>query len=114
NGYSKGEAEGVMGSFAAAVADGGHPYTEREASASLNSAYNRPAREPWGEALKRRRPTAGAAPATANGVHSNGAGAPPGSPPHEPPGATAECPPGDDGACECNEALDDPHRLARL
>jgi len=48
NGISQAEAEAIMLRYSAQVGDTGpEPYTEREAIASLQQAYNRPAREPW-------------------------------------------------------------------
>jgi hypothetical protein len=51
NRYSEAEAEGVVVRFAGAAPGHGHPYTEREARATVRSAYSRPAREPWVKAL---------------------------------------------------------------
>ncbi|GAI16510.1 unnamed protein product, partial [marine sediment metagenome] len=46
NGISQAEAEAIMQSYVCQVGDTGlEPYTEREAIASLQQAYNRPARE---------------------------------------------------------------------
>lgn len=53
NGYSRAEAEGVLDSYAAAVPQGEHPYTGREARASLEQAYRQSPREPWAKALGR-------------------------------------------------------------
>jgi hypothetical protein len=47
NGYAKAEAAAVLQRYAAAVPQEGHPYQAREAHASLDSAYSRPARQPW-------------------------------------------------------------------
>jgi putative DNA primase/helicase len=48
NRYLYYEAETVLLSYQASVTQEPHPYTVREAIASTRSAYNRPAREPWG------------------------------------------------------------------
>ncbi len=47
NGFSRTEAESIMKEYARSVSQDGHPYTEKEAIASLCSAYAKPARQPW-------------------------------------------------------------------
>lgn len=55
NGYTRDEAHGVMLEFAGQVREGGasHLYNEREALASLHSAFSRAPRAPWGAAGSR-------------------------------------------------------------
>lgn len=56
SGLSKGEAESIMREYVHRVPVGGNAYTEREALASLNQAFARPAREPAIPAECRDRP----------------------------------------------------------
>lgn len=46
NGYSKSEAEGILKRYVGLTERKAHPYTEREALASVEQAYRRPARAP--------------------------------------------------------------------
>jgi hypothetical protein len=47
NGYSKADAGRVMEDYAEQVSQEGHPYTKREAQATLRSAFSQPKREAW-------------------------------------------------------------------
>jgi hypothetical protein len=47
NGYDKGEAGSILLDYARSVTQQPHPYSEREAIASLHQAFSRPARDAW-------------------------------------------------------------------
>jgi hypothetical protein len=49
NKYTRGESQPVVLEFARSVSQDGHDYTESEALASLTSAFNGKAREPWSD-----------------------------------------------------------------
>jgi putative DNA primase/helicase len=94
NGYPQEEARRHMLEYQARVPQEPHAYTEREALASLESAYKTAAREPWGKGDKPKPSVNGNAQRAKTEAE------------HKTSDELAE-------PNEVQEALDDPHRLAR-